>query len=215
MRRDINNIEDWSNDETWRLRRWIVNEPSIAANWHELIEALLSDEMLARDPDELRRHVVSELRHEAELYCCSFAGDLASELIETAMARVNWSELAEELILDQNGTPIDQETQQESKINASQISPGAIATTFFPLGNVVVTPGALARIPLGERLAALARHSATDWGEVDGVDWSENNSAMKFGARIFSEYLANSGQTFLIVTEADRSVTTIMLPDEY
>lgn len=104
MRRDINNIADWSNDETWCLRRWIVNDSSIAANWRELIEEMLGDETLARDREELRRHVVSELRREAERYCCSFAGDLASELIETAMTRVNWSELAEELILDQNET---------------------------------------------------------------------------------------------------------------
>ena len=88
--------------------------------------------------------------------------------------------------------------------------------SFFPLGNIVETPTAAARIPRNERLAALARHTRTDWGEVDRrVDCSENDIAVRSGARIFSEYLSTSGETFLIITEADRSVTTILLPEEY
>ena len=47
------------------------------------------------------------------------------------------------------------------------------------------------------------------------MDWSENNSAVRNGARIYSEYLSTSDETFLIITEADRKLTTILLPDEY
>ena len=52
-------------------------------------------------------------------------------------------------------------------------------------------------------------------GEIDGVDWSENQSALRIGGRLYSEYRSKSGESFLIVTAADRSVTTILLPEEY
>ena len=52
-------------------------------------------------------------------------------------------------------------------------------------------------------------------GEVDGVDWSENESALRQGSRLFSEYRSKAGVIFLIITEADRSTTTILLPGEY
>ena len=93
-----------------------------------------------------------------------------------------------------------------------------------PLGQVVATPGALeaSRLP-GQFLELLARHARGDWGCVDPEDAATNEEAVREGFRILSAYpidpklpCAGYGKNCLwIITEADRSVTTILLPEEY
>ena len=85
----------------------------------------------------------------------------------------------------------------------------------FSLGGLFATPGALSEISPGERLAALARHSRCDWGECGPEDWQANDEAVDQELRLFSVYRDRNGVKFWIITEADRSVTTILLPDEY
>ncbi len=62
---------------------------------------------------------------------------------------------------------------------------------------------------------ALKRHKNGDWGEVCKGDWELNNNAVKRHERILSVYTGVGGDTFWIITEADRSCTTILLPDDY
>jgi hypothetical protein len=86
----------------------------------------------------------------------------------------------------------------------------------FPLGRVVATPGALKMLEeAGENpLRYLARHASGDWGEVDAHAYRENEQSLKHGWRLLSSYLVGEGCIW-IITEADRSVTTILLPEEY
>ncbi len=86
----------------------------------------------------------------------------------------------------------------------------------FPLGQVVATPGALKLLEeAGEDpLYYLARHHSGDWGELDAHDRRENELSLKHGWRLFSSYLVGDEKVW-IITEADRSVTTILLPSEY
>ena len=89
----------------------------------------------------------------------------------------------------------------------------------FPLGRVVATPGALAALG-GEddpRLAVMliARHASGDCGDVCDEDRATNEEAIRFGNRVMSVYRLIGGETVCIMTEADRSVTTLLLPDEY
>ena len=84
-----------------------------------------------------------------------------------------------------------------------------------PLGRVVITPGALAALEPGAAPEALKRHAAGDWGEVGREDWKLNDESIRDGDRILSAYTDAKGTKFWIITEADRSVTTILLPDEY
>ncbi len=86
----------------------------------------------------------------------------------------------------------------------------------FPLGRVVATPGALKLLEeAGEDpLYCLARHRSGDWGEVDAHDRRENERSLRHGWRILSSYLVRE-KTIWIITEADRSVTTLLLPEEY
>lgn len=89
---------------------------------------------------------------------------------------------------------------------------------LFSLGQVVATPGALSA--LGDEgldsQALLTRHVTGDWGELSGEDAQENELSLREGYRILSSYkLPRTGVKLWIITEADRSATTLLLPDEY
>jgi len=88
---------------------------------------------------------------------------------------------------------------------------------WFALGQIVATPGA---IDLLERTSSdaldfLIRHQQGDWGSVPPEDAEENLSSIEHGNRILSSYYLNANERLWIITEADRSVTTLLLPNEY
>ena len=87
----------------------------------------------------------------------------------------------------------------------------------FPIGVVVATPGALGALTrAGETpYQFLCRHVAGDWGDVDQDDKAENNRAVECGYRILSAYHLRDGTAIWVITEADRSSTCILLPEEY
>ena len=83
----------------------------------------------------------------------------------------------------------------------------------FPVGKTVATPGALA---LGIDLVPyMRRHHCGDWGDLDECDMQANEEALEHGLRILSHYKLGGGRRIYIITEADRSSTCIMLPEEY
>ena len=94
---------------------------------------------------------------------------------------------------------------------------------LFPLGKVVATPGALARTNPWQLEIYLGRHVRGDWGCVCAEDAATNAEAVRHGNRILSAYPLDPAKpckgygdnTLWIITEADRSVTTFLLPDEY
>jgi len=84
---------------------------------------------------------------------------------------------------------------------------------LFPLGQVVATPGAL---DLGVNFYPyLRRHQCGDWGELDAEDRAENDFSVRNNLRLLSAYHTPYGAKFWIITEADRSATTVLLPSEY
>src|SRR6267143_1384398 len=89
---------------------------------------------------------------------------------------------------------------------------------LFNLGQLVATPGALAALAKAGQtpLDFLTRHVCGDWGELDPHDQKENELGLKRGFRLLSSYRTSSGDTKVwVITEADRSVTTVLLPEEY
>jgi len=98
-----------------------------------------------------------------------------------------------------------------------------VAQPRFELGSIVSTPGALDACPTERMTRCLARHLCGDWGCVDPDDAEANNEALSNGDRLLSAYpidpakpCAGFGKnTLWIITEADRSVTTFLLPEEY
>jgi hypothetical protein len=87
----------------------------------------------------------------------------------------------------------------------------------FPLGRVVATPGALAALEeTGESPGLfIKRHVTGDWGNVDEHDRQENELSVVQGFRLLSAYTLSNGTKLWIITEADRSSTTLLLPSEY
>jgi hypothetical protein len=88
---------------------------------------------------------------------------------------------------------------------------------LFPLGMVVGTQGAVDALEAAGQNPQefLDRHAYGDWGEVPAADKAENDFSLKYGFRILSAYTTNVGERIWVLTEADRSATTILLPDEY
>jgi hypothetical protein len=88
---------------------------------------------------------------------------------------------------------------------------------LFPLGQVVATPGALAALEKAGQtpFEFIARHLRGDWGDLDESDRKENELSLKKGFRLMSSYTTNAAEKIWIITEADRSSTTLLLPEEY
>jgi len=91
----------------------------------------------------------------------------------------------------------------------------------FQLGSMVMTAGVNEKVAEDTRFAkfvtvSLARHATGDWGDMSQEDKEENDLALKAGnLRIFSAYESPELPKIWIITEADRSATTILFPDEY
>ena len=85
----------------------------------------------------------------------------------------------------------------------------------FSMGRILGTPNVLRTVWIDEIRDALYRHSNGDWGDVSQADWRSNDYAVRHGERILSAYITKEGQKFWIITEADRSATTILLPEDY
>lgn len=88
---------------------------------------------------------------------------------------------------------------------------------LFPIGRIFLTPGANEALSESseEPFEFLQRHQQGDWGIVCKEDAEENNFSVKKGFRILSAYLTNNKEKIWLITEADRSSTTILLPSEY
>lgn len=87
----------------------------------------------------------------------------------------------------------------------------------FPLGQPLITPAAQAALEQAGLLpvALLERHRCADWGELEIEDIAENELSLLSGKRLLSSYAIPGGGKVWVITEADRSVTTILLPEDY
>jgi uncharacterized protein YdcH (DUF465 family) len=90
-----------------------------------------------------------------------------------------------------------------------------VSRPLFELGRVVSAPGALDALTEVDIAAALYSHQRGDWGDVCREDWEENELALREGFRLFSVYHTADGTKFWVITEADRSATTLQLPSDY
>jgi hypothetical protein len=89
-----------------------------------------------------------------------------------------------------------------------------LAAARFPLGQIVVTANAHDRLDRAVITDGLARHACGDWGDICREDAAENEESLASGWRLFSAY-GTGEDRFWIITEADRSVTTVLLPEDY
>lgn len=92
-----------------------------------------------------------------------------------------------------------------------------ILTPKFALGKLVATPGALAALEESKQSAwhFFFRHVSADWGELCEEDKLLNQQALEEGGRLLSTYRTKRGKRLYVITEADRSLSTILLVEEY
>jgi len=89
--------------------------------------------------------------------------------------------------------------------------------SLFPLGRIVATPGAIDALRQANQWPDhfLNRHVTGDWGELENEDKAENEHSLQRGLRILSSYITAAGEKLWVITEADRSSTTLLRPEEY
>jgi hypothetical protein len=87
----------------------------------------------------------------------------------------------------------------------------------FELGQLVMTPGADEAMREAQHVPPefLLRHKHGDWGDLPPEDIQENERALRLGSRLFSAYRTRTEDRLWVITEWDRSVTTLLLPEEY
>ena len=188
--------KEWTNYETWITYRWVMHDTTSRGRWRARASKLAGHDAGAVEVNETIQQLAKELQAAINAECSNHLPGLKDDLLKLALERVVWREVA--------------------KVVLGDLIPAALSFDWlFPFGSIVETAGVWAKIPREERLTAVARHAHGDWGELDGVFWGENDSAVRCGERLYSEYESKSGETFVIITAADRSVTTILLPEEY
>ena len=184
----------WSNYETWAVNLWLTNEQASDSYWRERTGEILAESAEDEDRESALGKLAGEIRDAVEESCSIEGASLASDLMTAALGEVDWHEIAQSWLDDAAPEPTPQKV--------------------VPLGTIRATPGALERVDHEARLAALARHARGDWGDVDPEDWAENELSLAEGFRLLSVY-HSADVKFWIITEADRSATTILLPSEY
>jgi hypothetical protein len=86
---------------------------------------------------------------------------------------------------------------------------------ILDMGQIVFTPSIRDNFRQTFIILCLTRHRLGDWGEVDEEDWECNDEALRKGSRILSAYFAPNGEKLWVITEWDRQLTTVLMPDEY
>lgn len=95
------------------------------------------------------------------------------------------------------------------------MSAQTIPVAKFRIGRIVSTPNALVRLTPEDILVGIQRHQSGDWGDISEEDKQENELSLQKDFRLLSVYRSAQGITFWLITEADRSVTTVLLPEDY
>lgn len=201
----------WTNYETWAVALWLDNEESSYRYWRAVAQETVQ---LTKLPEERREEagttLADRIKDEILDGIPTAITGFYADLLQVALDEVNWLEIAENFLGELR---VDEEDEEPETWKGPR--PAHDADPKFPLGQIVSTPGALDSIDSVEMMTALARHHRGDWGDCCPEDWESNEEALRDGFRLFSVYRSGRHEKFWIITEADRSVTTILLPEEY
>lgn len=203
----------WSNYETWCVNVWLENNAAIYAYWREQARDCnqgAPDSRLVWDENYSYRDAATLMLAERleQIITGSVPprqSDVYADLLTAALGEVDWHEIARSLLAD--CCPVTTPAKGTALVTSSgpQVEPGRI----------VATPAVLAAVSESEIAASLERHLRGDWGNVCPDDALENDHALKVGERLLSVFDAANQTRFWIITEADRSITTVLLPSDY
>lgn len=230
MNDETKKYNGWANYETWCVHLWLTNEEGSYRYWRE--EAA---RQWRENRDDANENLAEQLESEVDEASPIKEASLFSDLLNTSLGEVDWFEVAEAFLEDvepDDGGPdgdgsaeeSDQGEEDEGDAEAysaeefERVKRERIESTkgpLFELGKLVSTPGALEALTREDIGKALARHHRGDWGDVGRHDWRENETSLIEGFRLLSIYRGTNGTKFWVITEADRSATTVLLPAEY
>lgn len=190
----------WANYETWCTALWLNNEEVTYRYWRDAAERAAKEA-----PDAAKTLLADQLHEEVHDSDRLKDSDFCMDMLLAALRAVDWQEIAAEFLEDF----LPQSTNDASPKLAERVEPR------FPLGKIALTRGALKELAKGAVRTALERHLRGDWGLVCAEDAQENELSLREGFRLLSVYEDSEGTRFWVITEADRSTTTILLPNEY
>ena len=215
---DTKTYNGWTNYETWCVNLWLTNDQASYEYWNtaarEQLEAA-PDSRLVWDDNYLVRNaarylLADQLRDELKDADIFEEPNLFTDLLTAALDRVDWQEIAEAFVSEIEPPATTTIDMNQSAQRVRVIS----GVARFLLGQVYRTVPSMA-IPDDEVAVALSRHERGDWGLVCQADWDANEQALQNGDRLLSVYESKKGTCFWIITEANRSTTTVQLPGDY
>lgn len=203
----------WTNYETWCAACWILEKKDNRQRWRAAAKgyagAFSSDSIKADERQKALQGATlslgKKLREEVTGAGRRLLDEVCPCVTRSAIGKIDWTNIAAKLLEEFLPGP------PPAPVNEAEY----VCEWRFPMGNVVATPGALESLHAFEISTSLTRHVRGDWGLVDLHDAQENEFALKNGLRLRSAYENSDGNRFWIVTEADRSSTTVLLPEEY
>jgi hypothetical protein len=212
----------WTNYETWCVHLWLSNEEGSYRHWREEAERhrkdaerhanvrrgilTVEEESRYRLGESIKESFEESHPFRGEFPAMAFAPCVYCDLLDSALSQVDWYEVADAFLEEHD------QAEEPTHDNEREEAP---SRPLFELGRILTTPGALETLSSDEIADALARHHGGDWGDVDEEDWRENRMSLHDGCRLFSVYHSKTGVEFWVITEADRSTTTVLLPSEY
>ena len=241
MSDDAKRYNGWANYETWCVHMWMSNEQGSYGYWRGEARKQRSEAPSCANvergiwdaEDAAKFGLADQMKGELEALvwlwneegtcrnCMKRAvptqkASLFSDLLSAALSEVDWHEVAEAFLEELEPVkPELTDDQEDDKAEEEASTSEQPNGPLFSLGRVVSTPGALAALSRDDIETALRRHVMGDWGDVPEVDRNENDLSVREGFRVLSAYRGKSGCRFWVITEADRSLTTVLLPEEY
>ena len=203
----------WTNFETWCVSEWLPTDGTVWNGFREQLRRMAT--MRAASSDESRQsaaanrrrqkfHLAKQLRDNVSglgymelplIYC---------DLLESALSRVNWLEIVEHFL----GHPFPKQL-------LSTAGPDDTLMPVLEAGRVFTGPAAQTVLTADEIKTALTRHVQGDWGILEAEDRRQNMRALAAGHPLQSVYQSTRGVRFWVVTEADRSLTSVLLDEDY
>lgn len=200
MRNETSNLGRFANYETWAFHVLMTYDSRamrgfLAAAEHVRSEVEHECKSTWRRPGSIADEVLPmafglRLR---DMNARAFAFE-ATESLREASKLVDWEAIAVAIL--------------ETPENSGRVP-------LFTLGKRVVTQGARMEVSPLDASVSLVRHICGDWGELGEGDHEENDRSLHEGDRILSRYRTKGGAIFYVITERDRSGTTLLLPEEY